>query len=351
MIKKHDEEVYDMIIVGSGPAGLFAAFYAGLREMSVKIIESQPRLGGKVHVYPEKMIWDIGGLTPVTGQQLIEQMIEQGLTFNPTVSLSETVTQIDKNDAGVFQIETSQNNVHYAKTLMLAVGGGILDPIKLELEGADAYEHGNLYYSVKKMQAFKDKRVLISGGSGSAVDWANMLAPIAKQVTLIYRGDALKAHEADITKLGKNGVEFLTHTEIVECVGEGQHIHAATLLNSQTEETTSIAVDAVLVNHGYKRDQTLLRESQLDIDLKDGYFIQGTPNGESSIPGLYGAGDILSHEGKLNLIAGAYQDAVNAVNCAKQYLDPEANQRGLVSSHNHIFAEKNKKYLYGALAE
>ncbi|WP_091483826.1 NAD(P)/FAD-dependent oxidoreductase [Gracilibacillus orientalis] len=342
---EHNEEVYDVTIIGGGPAGLFAAFYAGLREMKVKVIEAQSQLGGKVHVYPQKMIWDIGGMTPINGSGLIEQMIEQGLTFEPTIELQQTITKMNKLDSHIFELETDQQKIHYSKTVIMAVGAGVIDPIKLDAENASLYENSNLYYSVKSIADFKDKTVLISGGGSSAVDWANELAPVAKQVILIYRGDDFKAHESDVSKLARNNVEYRTHTEITALLGDDS-INEVKTLNNQTNKTDTLSVDAVLVNHGYNRNHQLMTESGLQIELKDNYFIQGNVLGESNIPGLYGAGDILSHEGKLHLIAGAFQDAANVVNCAKRYLDPEAQKVALVSSHNARFKEKNKEYLY-----
>ncbi|MGP4040159.1 NAD(P)/FAD-dependent oxidoreductase [Gracilibacillus sp. D59] len=344
-MEENNKELYDVTIIGGGPAGLFAAFYAGLREMKVKVIEAQNRLGGKVHVYPQKMIWDVGGMTPVTGSELIEQMIEQGLTFNPTIELQQTITKMNKLDSDIFEIETDQQKKHYSKTVIMAVGGGVIDPIKLDVDNATQFEHSNLFYSVQSIKEFKNKTVLISGGGPSAVDWANELAPIAKRVILTYRKDELKAHEADISKLARNKVEYRTHTEITALLGDAR-INEVELLQNQLNKKECIAVDAVLVNHGYNRNHQLMKESSLQIDLKDNYFIKGNVFGESNVPGLYGAGDILTYDGKLHLIAGAFQDAANAVNAAKRYLDPEAQKVAMVSSHNARFKEKNKEYIY-----
>lgn len=339
------EELYDVTIIGGGPAGLFAAFYAGLREMKVKVIEAQSELGGKVRVYPEKMIWDVGGMTPTSGSDFIKQMIEQGLTFDPTLEMEQTITKISKLDTATFELETDNQKKHYSKTIIMAVGGGIIDPIKLDIENASNYENSNLYYHVKSIKAFQDKTVLISGGGSSAVDWANELAPVAKQVILIYRGDDLNAHESDISKLMVNNIKYLPNTEITALLGD-QKINEVKLLHHLTNKTDSLFVDAVLVNHGYHRHHQLMTKCGLQIDLQDDYFIKGNAFGESNIPGLYGAGDILSHEGKLHLIAGAFQDAANAVNSAKRYIDPKAQKVAMVSSHNVRLKEKNKEYLY-----
>ncbi len=171
----NSEELFDVTIIGGGPAGLYSAFYSGLRELKTKIIEYQTYLGGKVHVYPEKMIWDIGGLTPVTGEQLIQQIIQQGLTFKPEVFLGEKVTSVNKREDGIFVIQTGSQQEHYSKTVILAVGGGILKPQRLPIEGAERFEVSNLHYTVKSLSRFKGKTVLISGGGNAAIDWANEL--------------------------------------------------------------------------------------------------------------------------------------------------------------------------------
>ncbi|AJS57234.1 NAD(P)/FAD-dependent oxidoreductase [Paenibacillus sp. IHBB 10380] len=342
----YNEELFDVTIIGGGPAGLFAAFYSGLREMKTKIIEFQPILGGKVHVYPEKMIWDVGGLTPVPGSQLIEQMVAQGLTFQPEVVLGEKVTSISKDDGGHFVIHTLSNQTHCSKTVILAIGGGILKPIKLEIEGAERFEVTNLHYTVKSLARFKEKTVLISGGGNAAIDWANELAPIAKQVYLTYRKDTLKGHEAEISRLENSSVECLLNTSVEKLIAAADHerIETVVLKRNEDGELLELAVDEVIINYGYERDKELLANSDVKIELQD-YWIAGSPMSETSMPGIYAAGDILHHDGKLHLIAGAFQDAANAVNKANQYVTPDANANGMVSSHNDLFRKKNRELM------
>ena len=148
--------------------------------MKTKIIEFQPQLGGKIHVYPEKMIWDVGGLLPVTGDKLIEQLVQQGLTFKPEVVLNTKVESIIRNGDGTFTLKASDGKEHYSRTVIVATGSGILKPQKLSIEGAERFEVSNLNYTVKSLKRFKDKTIIISGGN-SAVDWANELEPIAKK--------------------------------------------------------------------------------------------------------------------------------------------------------------------------
>lgn len=340
-------QVFDVTIIGGGPAGLFSSFYSGLREMKTKIIEFQPFLGGKVHVYPEKLIWDIGGKTPVTGSELIDQMVKQGLTFAPEVVLGQKVTSLSKDENGHFILHTSSGQRHYSKTVILAVGGGILNPIKLNIDHAERFESTNLHYSVKELNHFKDKTVLISGGGNSAIDWANMLEPIAKNIYLTYRKDQLKGHESQITNLLNSRAKCYFNTRIEQLIptANQEKIEKVILNSTDTDEKIELSVDEVIINHGYDRDKDLLEKSTLKIAMANEYAVAGSPMSETSVEGLYAAGDILHHEGKLLLIAGAFQDAANAVNKAKQYILPDATSWAMVSSHNELFKDKNKEII------
>ncbi len=340
---RHD--LYDVTVIGGGPAGLYSTFYSGLREMKTKLIEFQPKLGGKIHVYPEKMIWDVGGLTPTTGAELIKQLVEQGLTFNPTVILGEKIEAITRNEEGIFVLHSASSGIHYSKTVIVAVGSGILKPQKLEIEGAERFEVSNLNYTVKSLKSFKDKKVIISGGGNSAIDWANELEPVAKKVYLTYRREALNGHESQITQLENSSIGCFYNTSITKLLAgfDQTVIDQVELTNHSTGETTYLSIDEVIINHGYEQDSTLIKNSDMNIKLADDFFIDGNAVSESSVDGLYAAGDILKHEGKLNLIAGAFQDAANAVNKAKQYIEPNADRIAMVSSHNEVFKKRNKK--------
>lgn len=340
-----EAECFDVTIIGGGPAGLYSAFYSGLREMKTKIIEFQPQLGGKLHIYPEKMIWDVGGLTPTPGAKLIEQLVKQGLTFDPSVVLNERVTSISKNDQGLFELHAASGTVHYSKTVIVAVGSGILKPQKLHIEGAERYEVSNLHYTVKSLKYFKDKTVIISGGGNTAIDWANELEPVAKKVYLTHRRENLSGHEAQITQLLNSSVECLFNTSITKLVAseDQEVIKMVELTNTDTGEISHLEIDEVVINHGFEQDTSLLEHSECDIQLQDNYFIAANSTGQSSVEGLYAAGDIVKYDGKVNLIAGAFQDAANAVNKAKQFIQPDASGAAMVSSHNEVFKQKNRE--------
>ncbi|MFD1173089.1 NAD(P)/FAD-dependent oxidoreductase [Oceanobacillus picturae] len=328
--------MYDVTIIGTGPAGLYSAFYSGLRGMKTKLIDSQAVLGGKIHAYPEKMIWDVGGTPPLLGEQLISQLSEQAVLFDPTVVLNTKVEGISQQDGG-FLLSTGKGESHTSKTVILATGSGILTPKKVGLAGEEKFIKTNLHYTVKSLARFKDKVVLISGGGNSAVDWANTLEPIAKKVYVTYRKDHLTGHEAEIERLLNSSVEVIYQSVITGLNGT-DYIESVTLNGAE-----QLPVEEVIINHGYDSQNDLLKQSEVDIRMHPEYGIQGTSMAETSVPGIFAAGDAINYDGKVILIASAFHDAANAVNRAKQFIEPTAVKTAMVSSHHESFKTKNKK--------
>lgn len=328
--------MYDVTIIGTGPAGLYASFYSGLRGMKTKLIDSQAVLGGKIHAYPEKMIWDVGGMPPLLGEQLITRLSEQAILFDPTVVLNSKVEGISQQDGG-FLLSTETGETHTSKTVILATGSGILTPKKIGLAGEEKFIQTNLHYTVKSLARFKDKVVLISGGGNSAVDWANTLEPIAKKVYVTYRKDHLTGHEAEIEKLLNSSVEVIYQSVITGLNGT-DYIESVTL-----NGTEQLPVEEVIINHGYDSQNDLQEQSEVDIKMHPEFGIQGTSMAETSVPGIFAAGDAVNYDGKVHLIAGAFHDAANAVNRAKQFIEPTAVKTAMVSSHHESFKNKNKK--------
>lgn len=313
-------EFTDLLIIGGGPAGMFAAFYGGMRKASVKLIESMPQLGGQVAaLYPEKYIYDIAGFPKITGQELVNNLNEQLKLFNPDIRLEEKVLLIEKKEERHFVV-TTDKGVHYARALIITAGVGAFEPRRLEVEGAAQYEKSNLHYFVSDLSKFQGRRVLISGGGDSAVDWALMLEPIAEQVTLVHRRDKFRAHEHSVENLLASSVQVITPTEIAALHGEGS-IERVTLAHVKSGETQELEVDDVIVNFGFVSSLGPISEWGLDIDSN---AIVVDSRMESSIPGIFAAGDITTYPGKLDLIAVGFGEAPTAVNNAKVYVDPEA---------------------------
>lgn len=337
-------ELFDVTIIGGGPAGLYSAFYSGLRNMKTKIIEVQPVLGGKVNIYPEKVLWDVGGQPPMQAQLFIQNLINQANTFAPTICLNSKVEDI-KKQGDIFVISTDSGELHYSKTIIVAVGGGILSPIKLEVEGAEKYEMTNLHYTILGLERFRNKKVLVSGGGNGAIDWAVELLFVAKEVVVIYRKDQLTAHEAQVEKLKDHNVQIMLNSEIQSVVSNDSKTAIEKVVISQNGETHELEVDDVLISHGYNREVSLTFANDIQPIRKDDYYLVSLGQCKTSVPGIYAAGDIVSYDDKVNLLIGAFQDSVLAVNNAKMYIDPQADKFGMVSSHNEKFADKNKELL------
>lgn len=314
------DEMTDLIIIGGGPAGMFATFYCGMRQASVTLIESMPQLGGQLAaLYPEKYIYDVAGFPKVTAQELVNNLEQQMSLFKPNLRLGEKVTSVVKKEERHFVVTTDQGEYH-SKAVIITAGVGAFQPRRLEVEGAEKYEKTNLHYFVSDLNAFKGKKVLISGGGDSAVDWALMLEPIAEQVTLIHRRDKFRAHEHSVENLMNSKVNVITPTEITELHGEGT-INKVTLSHIKTKETQEIEVDDVIVNFGFVSSLGPISEWGIHIESNS---IVVDSRMETNIPGIFAAGDITTYPGKLKLIAVGFGEAPTAVNNAKVYIDPDA---------------------------
>ncbi|WEG74220.1 NAD(P)/FAD-dependent oxidoreductase [Vagococcus intermedius] len=338
-------DIYDVTIIGGGPAGLFSTFYSGLREMKTKIVEASPQLGGKLNVYTEKIIWDIGALPPSPAGKVIEHLVEQAKVFNPTILTNTKIISIDRGTQDLFILTAENGDKHFTKAIMLATGYGILNPRKLAIEGAEKYEVSNLSYTIQGLEKMRDKIVVISGGGDSAIDWANLLEPIAKQVHLIYRQGELKGHESEVTRLNNNSVMLHLDSEIIELTAneDGDKITKVIIKQKDTLVEQTILVDEVVINHGFESEHELFENSSVGLEKIETHYVAANSYGETQVKGIYAAGDIVSYDGKVHLIAGAFHDAVNAVNQIKMYIEPSAFNRARVSSHNDKFSDKNQE--------
>jgi len=315
-------DVYDMTIVGAGPSGLFATFYAGLRQMRVKLIDALEEVGGQVAVlYPEKYVYDVPAFRKILAKELVKNMVEQAFQFKPTIALGERVLSIRKVEGAVFHLETDKGNSHYSKTVLITAGVGAFSPNKLEAPGVTEYEGKGIFYFVKDKQLFKDKRLLIVGGGDSAVDWALNFNGWAKSVTLVHRRDVFRAHEGSVSELMKCGVTVRLFYEVGKVIGDGNWVKKAVIYDNRTRQESTVDVDAVLVNIGFRADLGPIRNWGLEISGRE---VKTNGRMETNIPGIYVAGDLAGQTDgvKLNLIATGYAQAATAVNVAKNFIDP-----------------------------
>src|SRR5690242_4499705 len=193
-------DLFDLTIIGGGPTGLYASYYAGFRGMKVKIIDSLEELGGQVTaLYPEKLIFDVAGFPKIFGKDLVKNLVEQGLQYHPTVCLGERVDEIQAADKN-FELKTNKAS-HQTRAILITIGIGAFNPKRIPAPGTEKFEGKGLSYFVPDVARYNDKCVMIVGGGDSAVDWALNLKPRAKAITLVHRRDGFRAHEESVREL------------------------------------------------------------------------------------------------------------------------------------------------------
>ncbi|SEA23280.1 thioredoxin reductase (NADPH) [Thalassobacillus cyri] len=316
----HNDQVVDTIIIGGGPTGLFAAFYGGMRQMSVKLIDSLPQLGGQLSaLYPEKYIYDVAGFPKVRAKDLVSQLEEQAQQFDPEICLEESVLDVEKLDEKLFKVTTTKA-IHYAKTVIITSGAGAFQPRRLKHETAGKYEGKNLFYSITDLHAFQGQRVCVAGGGDSAVDWSLMLEGIADKVTLVHRRDKFRAHEHSVNQLKASTVQIKTPMIIENLIGTEECIETITLKENKGDLTENLAIDSLIVNHGFISSLGAIKEWGLELD-KNSIIVNQKM--ETNISGIYAAGDITTHAGKVKLIASGFGEAPTAISQAKHFIDPD----------------------------
>lgn len=328
------EQTYDVTIVGGGPAGMFAAFYAGLHELKAQLIESLPQLGGQVAaLYPEKQIWDVAGEAGVQGRELIADLKKQMAIAPVDQFLGEQVTNVVKPADGTFKIESAQRT-SYSKAVVIALGNGAFSPRRLALDGADQLEGRQVRYFVSDQSDFADQRVAVLGGGDSAIDMALMLEPIAKEVHLIHRRDAFRALKHTVSQLKKSQVQVETPYLPKELqVNEDDSIDL-TLKKMRSDEEKHLAVDKILVNYGFTSNNAALNEWELPLASERG-LIKVDSKMETSVPGVYAIGDGVTYPGKAALIAVGFGEAPIAITALAKALYPK-KRMATHSSSMHI---------------
>jgi thioredoxin reductase len=328
-----DQSVYDITIIGGGPSGLFAAFYAGLRTAKTKIIDSLPQLGGQLAaLYPDKYIYDIPGFPQILARDLVARQVEQAMHFSPTVCLNEKVTTLVHNADGIIELGTEPGHTYLSRTVVIAAGAGAFVPRTLDVPDLKAMEGRGVYYFVQNLESFRGKRVLVVGGGDSALDWAHTLLDHAAHVTLIHRRGGFRAHEQTVSDVLHSSCTVLPFYELKALQGE-ERVESATVFDNRTGEETNLEIDAIVMGLGFVANLGPIKDWGLDV-VKNSIQVDHTF--QTNLPGVYAVGDISTYEGKLKLIATATAEAAVAVNFAKNFIDPSQKVSPGHSTHKGI---------------
>jgi ferredoxin/flavodoxin---NADP+ reductase len=326
-------DVVDVLIVGAGPTGLFAAFYAGLRGSTSSIIDSLEQPGGAVAaMYPEKFIYDVGGFPAVLGKDLIANLVQQAGQFNPQMHFNERCEHLERLEEDKLFKLTTDKDVHYGKTVIICAGVGAFAPKKLDIGNLAEFEaSGDVAYFVTRNEVYRGKRVLIVGGGDSAVDWALTLSPIADKLTLIHRSDNFRAHAKSVEQMMNSSVDVHTHCEAEALHGENGKLRAVTFRHNKTKEETTVEVDAMIKSIGFVADLGPLKTWGLEIQKNQ--ILADPLTMATNIEGIWAAGDIVTHPTKFKLIATGFHEAITAVNHAVHYLNPKMRLAGAHSTN------------------
>ncbi|HSL71594.1 MAG TPA: NAD(P)/FAD-dependent oxidoreductase [Longimicrobiales bacterium] len=336
-----DAELKDITIIGGGPTGLFAAFYAGMRGVSARIIDSLPELGGQLTaLYPEKYIYDVGGFSRILARDLARSLIEQGTQFGADVRLEEEVRELVRENGSL--VVTTDRGRYPTRAVLIAAGKGAFSARKLECPGYDELLGKGVAYHVKDVFQYEGKRVLVVGGGDSAVDWVLHLKDLTKRLVLIHRREGFRAH-AHTMKLmhdavAKGEMELLTHKEVRIIEGDSC-VRSVTIFDNRTNEELTFEMDAVIALIGFKPDLGAIASWGLQFEK---HSIVVNQRMETNLPGVYAAGDIAAYEGKLELIATGFSEACMAVNHAVQAINPKARYNPGHSTNLKLFKDREE---------
>ena len=312
----------DILIIGAGPTGLFTVFEAGLLKLRCHIIDALPQAGGQCsELYPKKPIYDIPGFPEILAGDLTENLLEQGKQFEPGFTLGERADTIEKLEDGSFIVTTNKGTKHAAPIIAIAGGLGSFEPRKPDLENLEFFENKGLNYFIKDPEVYRDKRVVISGGGDSALDWSIFLADVAKEVTLIHRRNefrgALDSLEKvqDLTASGK--INLITPAQVTKIGGEN---HIEHVLVSKEGEELRIDTDYFIPLFGLSPKLGPIGNWGLEIE-KNAIKVD-TLDYQTNIPGIFAIGDVNTYPGKLKLILCGFHEATLMCQAAYKILNP-----------------------------
>jgi len=318
----------DVIIVGAGPVGLFAVFELGLNDMKCHLVDILDKVGGQcAELYPEKPIYDIPGLPIVTGHGLTERLMEQIKPFHPVFHLNQMAESLTKTDDGKWCLTTDAGTVIEATVVVIAAGGGSFVPKKPPIKGIEAFESKSVFYSVRRMETFRDANILIAGGGDSALDWTLNLQPLARKLTLVHRRDDFRAAPDSVNKMRElvaAGKIDLHIAQIGELHGEGGQIESVTL-KPDGGAPFDVKCDALLPFYGLT--MKLGPVANFGINLHQNLIPVDTEKFETDVKTIFAIGDINSYPGKLKLILSGFHEAALMAQQAFRYVHPDRKLR------------------------
>jgi thioredoxin reductase len=318
-----EHHLVDITIIGGGPVGLAAAYYAGHRDASVRIVESLGQLGGQVAaVYPEKHVYDVAGHPKIQGQKLVDLCVEQGLQFGADVHVDEEVKdlrRIGMNGEEVLVITTHGGKAFPSRSLIVTAGHGAFEPRKLAIDGIEEWEGRGLHYFVRRKELFRDKSCVIVGGGDSALDWTLGLQDTAKlPITLVHRRERFRALETSVKEareLQEEGkVRICAPAEVREIHGDGS-LRAITVENTSTGASFAVECDALITLLGFHSHLGSIADWGLELHGKRQILVEPKTM-ETSLTGVYAAGDVAGYDGKITLITVGFGEAAIATNNA-----------------------------------
>jgi len=333
-----EPDVFDITIIGFGPTGQFAAFYAGLRGARTQAIDSLEEPGGALTaIYPEKYIYDVIGFPKVLAKDFVEQCDLQARRADPTVHLNEEVLALERQPDGLLRLVTSRGE-RWSRTVIVCAGVGAFEPKRIPAPGVQELEGKGVHYFAKRVEDFRDRDVVIVGGGDSAVDWAVTLEPVARHVTLIHRSK-FRAHEATVTELEESSVDLrFPGCEVASAeAGQDGRLAAITFTDASGELHT-VPAQELIVAIGFVADLGPLKT--WGFELQRNQIVVDKITMATNIPGVFAAGDITAYPAKFKLIATGAAEAVTAVNHAVTYFDPKAR---LDAGHSTNIMEKKAK--------
>jgi thioredoxin reductase (NADPH) len=314
----------DVLIIGAGPVGLFAVFELGLLDIKAHLVDILDKMGGQcAELYPEKPIYDIPGIPYITGHGLTDALMQQIKPFNPTFHLGEMVTTLEKIGEPLFRVATDRGKIFEAKVVVIAAGGGSFQPKRPPINGIEPYENKSVHYAVRKMDAFRDKQLMIVGGGDSALDWTLNLQPIAKRLTLVHRRDDFRGAPDSVNRMralvAAGGMD-LKIGQVTALEGTDGQLTAASVKGNDGS-LARVEVDAMLPFFGLT--MKLGPVADWGLKLEDELIPVDTAAFETTMPGLFAIGDINSYPGKLKLILSGFHEGALMAQKAYHYVFPE----------------------------